>query len=194
MTRSGTVAAALALATMFAAPASAQGARVKAGTLVCNMSPSVGMVVGSRQDLRCRFSGQGRQETYVGSISRAGLDVGVRAGGRLVWAVYASTPKFARRALVGNYAGAAGDVAIGAGLGANVLWADRTARSPCSRCQWRAPPASIWRWVSPNWCCADLRFSPTPTSQVIKCAHAGQQERTARLADCSAAYANGTRQ
>jgi len=121
MTRSGTVAAALALATMFAAPASAQGARVKAGTLVCNMSPSVGMVVGSRQDLRCRFSGQGRQETYVGSISRAGLDVGVRAGGRLVWAVYASTPKFARRALVGNYAGAAGDVAIGAGLGANVL-------------------------------------------------------------------------
>src|SRR5215207_4735813 len=87
MTRSGTVAAALSLATMFAAPASAQGARVKAGTLVCNMSPGVG----------------------------------VRAGGRLVWAVYASTPKFARRALVGNYAGAAGDVAIGAGLGANVL-------------------------------------------------------------------------
>ncbi len=39
----------------------------------------------------------------------------------MVWAVFAPTSGYIRGALAGNYAGASADIAIGVGLGANVL-------------------------------------------------------------------------
>lgn len=105
------------------APTMAQGPnRTKVGTLTCDISGGIGMIIGSKKDVSCMFtpSQPGPREVYVGSISKFGLDVGATTGGEMVWAVYAPT---SRRigALAGNYGGASAEATVGAGLGANVL-------------------------------------------------------------------------
>lgn len=116
--------AALALATMVALPMStqAQPNRTKVGTLSCDVSGGIGLIITSKKELTCMFtpSQPGPREVYVGSISKFGLDLGATAGGEMVWAVYApSTRRFG--ALAGNYGGATAEATVGAGLGANVL-------------------------------------------------------------------------
>ena len=103
------------------AHAQAQGFRV--GGLTCNTGARVGLIVGSRQDMRCVFqaSGTGNQYIYAGAIRRLGLDVGVTRGGTLFWAVFARNSQIGRGTLRGNYVGASANVALGLGLGANVL-------------------------------------------------------------------------
>ena len=116
--------AALALAAAVALPASAmaQAHRTKAGTLTCDISSGIGLIITSKKTLTCMFtpSHPGPREVYVGSITKFGLDVGATAGGEMVWAVYAPTN---RRfgALAGHYGGATAEATVGAGLGANVL-------------------------------------------------------------------------
>jgi len=120
-TQLGALAVLLALA---ATPASAQAPpRTQAGTLACNLGPSVGLIIGSRQRMTCVFtnSATGRRENYVGSIGRLGLDVGIQAGGRMIWGVFARTTALAPRALVGDYIGASGEIGLGVGVGANAL-------------------------------------------------------------------------
>lgn len=58
---------------------------------------------------------------YQGRIGRIGLDLGITAGGKMIWGVHASTTSIAPRALVGDYVGASGDISPGAGVGANAL-------------------------------------------------------------------------
>jgi hypothetical protein len=116
--------ASLALLAAGVAPATAQQAdRVQVGTLNCDISAGIGMIIGSRKDVQCLFTpatANAAREVYQGSITKFGLDVGVTAGGQMVWAVYA--PTSARVAsLAGNYGGASAEATIGAGLGANVL-------------------------------------------------------------------------
>lgn len=116
-------AAIAAAAISFAAPASAQS-RVKVGTLACDMSGGIGMIVASRKELGCTFtpSAKGwRREVYVGSITRLGLDIGATTGGRLVWAVYAPTSAPPALALAGSYGGASAEATVGLGAGANAL-------------------------------------------------------------------------
>jgi hypothetical protein len=75
--------AATALLLIVTAPASAQS-RTEVGMLTCRTGPSVGLIVGSRQRLDCRFApraGGGVPERYSGIIRRVGLDVGITAGG-----------------------------------------------------------------------------------------------------------------
>ena len=106
------------------APASAQQTnQAKAGVLACRTSASLGLIVGSHQKLRCRFTPDagGLPETYVGHINRLGLDLGVRAGGAMVWAVLAPTNGIHHGALAGTYVGASGSVSVGLGANANVL-------------------------------------------------------------------------
>ena len=104
------------------APANAQGNTIRQGVLTCRTSASIGLIVGSRQRLRCQFkSDRGRSQNYTGAINRVGLDLGVTAGGVMVWAVLASTPTIPPGALTGRFVGASGDVAVGVGVGANVL-------------------------------------------------------------------------
>jgi hypothetical protein len=121
-TKLAAIAALLALA---AAPASAQAPeRRQAGQLTCNLGPSVGLIIGSRQRMTCVFtnSATGARENYVGRIGRLGLDVGIQAGGRMVWGVIARTTKpLGARALVGDYVGASGEIGLGLGVGANAL-------------------------------------------------------------------------
>ena len=109
--------------------ASAQANRTKVGSLSCDISGGIGLIITSKKDLTCMFtpSQPGPREVYVGSITKFGLDLGATAGGEMIWAVYApTTRKFG--ALAGNYGGATAEATVGAGLGANVLvgGSDRT--------------------------------------------------------------------
>jgi hypothetical protein len=116
----GCAALALALAVV---PATAQEAgRTKVGTLTCNISPGVGMIVAGQRQLNCMYAsprGRGR-EAYEGTFSTLGLDIGATSGGQLTWAVFAPTT-LRRAALAGTYAGATAGGTVGAGASANVL-------------------------------------------------------------------------
>jgi hypothetical protein len=103
-------------------PAAAQS-RAKVGTLDCDISGGIGMIIASHKEVTCMFSpSDGRApEAYVGNISKFGLDIGATSSGRMIWAVHASTQGPKRGALAGGYAGASAEATVGAGLGANVL-------------------------------------------------------------------------
>ncbi len=117
--------AALAVVAAVALPASAMAQaaeRTKVGTLTCDISAGIGLIITSKKEVTCMFtpSQPGPREVYVGSITKFGLDLGATAGGEMVWAVYAPTN---RRfgALAGHYGGASAEATVGAGVGANVL-------------------------------------------------------------------------
>jgi Protein of unknown function (DUF992) len=113
------------LAAAFVPPASAQApSRTKVGMLGCTLSPSMGFIVGSQQSMTCQFTPDGPfpPETYLGVISTVGLDIGVTGGGAMAWAVFAPTEGPPRGGLAGVYAGATGEIGVGVGVGANVLF------------------------------------------------------------------------
>lgn len=132
MRRSLSTLAAVAVSAAIAMPVSAmaQGRdRTKVGTLTCDISGGIGLIIASKKDVTCMFtpSQPGPREVYVGSIRKFGLDVGATSGGEMIWAVFApSNKRFG--ALAGNYGGASAEATVGAGLGANVLvgGSDRT--------------------------------------------------------------------
>jgi hypothetical protein len=101
---------------------SAQAQRIRTGVLNCDVSAGIGLIIGSQRSVNCLFTPDqpGPQEGYFGTISKLGLDIGVTAGGVMVWGVYADTTR-GYGFLAGDYAGASGEVTIAAGLGANVL-------------------------------------------------------------------------
>ena len=116
--------AALAFAAAGASPVVtlAQAERAKAGTLTCDISGGMGLIIASHKEVTCMFtpSQPGPREVYVGAINKFGLDISATTGGEMVWAVYApTTRRFG--ALAGNYTGATAEATVGAGLGANVL-------------------------------------------------------------------------
>lgn len=112
---------ALAAAVVQPAPSMAQE-RTKVGTLNCDISAGIGVIIASKKRVTCMFtpSVRGPREVYVGEINKFGLDVGATAGGEMTWAVFAPTN---RRfgALAGSYVGASAEATVGAGLGANAL-------------------------------------------------------------------------
>jgi hypothetical protein len=116
--------AALSVVATVASPVATMGQteRTKVGTLTCDISGGIGLIITSHKDLTCMFtpSEPGPREVYVGGISKFGLDLGATAGGEMVWAVYApTTRRFG--ALAGEYSGVSAEATVGAGLGANVL-------------------------------------------------------------------------
>ncbi|MGH6674263.1 MAG: DUF992 domain-containing protein [Xanthobacteraceae bacterium] len=118
------VAAGIAAATFAALstePADAQPARIQIGSLNCSLSSSVGLLLGSQRNVACILHTDSvPDESYAGTLTRVGLDIGATSGGKIVWAVFAGTNRFAGM-LNGTYVGASGEASIGAGLGANVL-------------------------------------------------------------------------
>jgi hypothetical protein len=113
--------AAAALTAMPAPPANAQPARLQIGSLNCSLSASVGMLVGSQKNVSCILHSDNMpDEPYQGTLSRIGLDIGATSGGRIVWAVFAGTNRFAGM-LNGSYVGATAEASLAVGLGANVL-------------------------------------------------------------------------
>ena len=110
------------LVTATAPLAAQQSGGTKVGTLTCKTAPTIGLVLGSHQKLRCSFApDRGAGEHYVGHINRLGVDVGIRGGGIMVWTVLAPTNGWHHGALAGKYVGASGSASLGLGLGANVL-------------------------------------------------------------------------
>jgi hypothetical protein len=95
---------------------------VAAGTLTCDVSAGLGMIIGSRKSVACTFapSHPGPVEFYNGTITKLGVDIGATAASVMVWLVYAPTSRPVG-ALAGNYVGATGEATFGVGLGANVL-------------------------------------------------------------------------
>jgi hypothetical protein len=95
----------------------------QSGMLRCRLNPSIGFVIFGHQSMECRFmpSVSGPPQRYEGALNTVGIDVGVIGGGGLAWAVLAPTSGVAAGALAGEYVGASGDIALGAGVGANVL-------------------------------------------------------------------------
>jgi hypothetical protein len=103
--------------------AEAAPSRVQVGRLACNVAPGIGFLIGSSKNLTCRFSRRGhRTETYYGTISKLGLDLGVTALTHIEWLVLAQThTRYTPHALAGDYVGASAEETIGLGLGANWL-------------------------------------------------------------------------
>ncbi|HFA59214.1 MAG TPA: DUF992 domain-containing protein [Rhodospirillales bacterium] len=110
-----------AAAIAIAALATPAHALVKIGVLTCHVEGGTGAVIYSSKALRCKFrSTSGREERYIGSITRIGLDIGRTTGTSLMWNVFA--PGSAKPgALAGSYAGASAQATLGTGVGANVL-------------------------------------------------------------------------
>ncbi len=96
--------------------------RVKAGTLVCDVSGGLGMIIGSKKGVQCLFNPSlpGPAEGYVGTISKFGLDIGATTAGQMVWAVYAPS-SYGPGVLAGVYTGATAEATIAVGLGGNAL-------------------------------------------------------------------------
>lgn len=101
----------------------AQNARVVAGTLTCEGQGTVGLILGSQERLICNYApaGGGRRIRYNGTITRVGLDIGVRGKSVMIWTVLGSTSQLPGTALGGSFAGVSADVAAGIGAGANIL-------------------------------------------------------------------------
>lgn len=110
------------LASAGVSPAAAQK-RFQAGSLTCRLGPSVGLIVGSRQRMRCRFvsAADQRIESYSGTVTRFGLDLGITVGGVMRWSVLTRTRRIGRGTLAGHYVGASADASVGVGIGAKAL-------------------------------------------------------------------------
>ena len=113
----------LALAAALASPAPAQqSGGTKVGLLTCKTSASLGLIIGSHQKIRCSFTpDNGPPENYEGHINRLGLDLGVKGGGIMTWAVFAPVNGYHHGALTGTYVGGSGSASLGVGVGANAL-------------------------------------------------------------------------
>jgi len=118
-------AAAAVAATVFFVELPSAGAqsRTEVGRLTCRVGPGIGALVASRRRMACRFDrfGDNRIESYSGTITRFGLDVGATAGGIMTWTVFVRTRGFPPGTLAGHYVGASGEVSMGLGVGAKAL-------------------------------------------------------------------------
>lgn len=114
------LAAALAVAPRGAA---AQEAKVVAGTLTCQGKGSVGLILGSKQTLTCKFNPAGKTppQSYTATITKIGLDVGIKGPSVMVWTVLSATSELPAGALAGNYAGVSAEASVAVGAGANAL-------------------------------------------------------------------------
>ncbi len=108
---------------MCGATASAQNARMVAGTLTCRGNGTIGLILGSSQRMECVFQRAkgGARVDYTARITRIGLDVGVTGRNTMVWTVLSSTTDPDARALVGRYGGVTANASLGVGVGANAL-------------------------------------------------------------------------
>jgi len=103
-------------------PAHAQGSSARQGMLTCRTSPSLGLILGSTQRLACQFKADsGWTQNYDGRMNRIGLDIGITAGGVMVWAVLGSSSAVRPGVLTGRFVGASGEISVGVGAGANLL-------------------------------------------------------------------------
>lgn len=109
------------LATLTPVSGFAQSSRV--GALQCHLSGGVGMILAENQALDCVFKSDagGPSSHYIGRLTNVGANIGISGPGTMVWGVIAATNQVGPGALAGDYVGAQGSVAVGAGPGGAVL-------------------------------------------------------------------------
>ena len=109
------------VAALLPATAFAEGAVI--GTLQCRISGGVGMILMENQALDCVYQGVrgGPGSHYIGRLTNVGADIGINGPGVMTWEVVAAVKQPGPGDLAGDYVGAQGDVAVGAGLGGAVL-------------------------------------------------------------------------
>jgi hypothetical protein len=114
--------AAAALAAFVASPALAQSS-IKVGTLTCDVSAGIGLLISQQQTMTCAFdpASGAPPDSYIGRIDKFGLALGGVQQGTMVWGVLAPTTGFPHGALAGTYGGVGAEATAGAGLGANLL-------------------------------------------------------------------------
>jgi len=114
--------AAAALAALHASQAPAQST-VKVGTLTCDVSAGVGMILTQKQTMTCAFASDagGPPDLYTGRIDEFGVALGAVNAGVLIWGVVAPASGVPHGALAGTYTGVGAQATAGAGLGANAL-------------------------------------------------------------------------
>ncbi len=95
--------------------------RVEAGILECQIAPGIGLIVASQKALTCTFNGGGRRESYTGTMTKVGLDIGFTGPGFVAWAVLAPTTGFGPGALAGTYGGVSAQATAVVGVSANAL-------------------------------------------------------------------------
>jgi hypothetical protein len=101
-------------------PASAAG--LQAGVLTCEVASGFGWILASTRTLRCKYHPtRGADEEYLGSLSRAGLDLGYLGKCRMIWAVMAPRVAAGPGVLAGNYFGASAQASAIVGGGVNVM-------------------------------------------------------------------------
>ncbi len=106
---------------LIATPALAQTG-TQLGTLNCDVSAGVGMILEQKQTMQCVFTPlSGPPEAYLGRIDQFGLALGATGGGQLVWGVLAPASGVPHGALSGTYTGVGAQASAGAGVGANLL-------------------------------------------------------------------------
>ncbi len=113
---------AAALAALAASPALAQSS-VKVGTLTCDVSAGIGLLISQQQTMTCTFdpASGGPPDLYTGRIEKFGLALGAVQQGTMVWGVLAPASGFPHGALAGTYGGVGAEATAGVGLGANLL-------------------------------------------------------------------------
>ena len=113
---------AAALTAFAASPALAQSS-VKVGTLTCDVSAGIGLLISQQQTMTCSFApaSGGPPDNYTGRIDKFGLALGTVQQGSMVWGVLAPASGFPHGALAGSYGGVGAEATAGAGLGANLL-------------------------------------------------------------------------
>lgn len=97
--------------------------KVAIGTLTCRGGEGVGLIIGSRKTYECSFApnATAQRDYYRATVTKIGVDIGITGRTTMVWTVLAATNDYRQGMLLGNYAGAAADAAIGIGGGAKVL-------------------------------------------------------------------------
>ncbi len=118
--KSALAAAALASVVLPATSGVAQQ-RVEAGVLECQIAPGIGLLVASQKSLTCTFTGGGRRESYAGTMTKVGIDIGFTGPGFVAWAVLAPTTGFGPGALAGTYGGVSAQATAVVGVSANAL-------------------------------------------------------------------------
>ena len=106
--------------------ATARGSGIVAGSLICTGNGAVGAVIGSRHRLACTFEPVGHlpRQRYTATITRVGLDVGMKGPSRMIWTVIGPTNNLHGGSLQGSFVGVGANASVGVGAGANALVGD----------------------------------------------------------------------
>jgi hypothetical protein len=104
-------------------PAAALADSAVIGTLQCHISGGVGMILMENQALDCVYQGikGGKPSHYIGRLTNVGANIGINGPGVMTWEVVAAVKQPGPGDLAGDYVGAQGDVAVGAGVGGALL-------------------------------------------------------------------------